>query len=281
MTARPLVLLATCAELAAGEWGHEALDAALADRQIEGRWAVWDDPDVDWAAADLVAVRSTWDYDGRVAEFLAWADRVGPGLLNGPDVFAWNVDKRYLLDLIEAGLPVVPTVSAESVDDVRRLASAYAVAVVKPRVGAGGRGLSVVRDAAGWQPEGDGPWIVQPLVESIRTEGETSVFVLGGRTVSQVDKLPSGGEVRVHEQFGGSSRPVPLDADAAALAAEAMEMAARLLGADLAYGRVDMLRLEGRLVVSEIELTEPGLYLDVLPENAAPFADVVAARLRP
>ena len=36
---------------------------------------------------------------------------------------------------------------------------------------------------------------------------------------------------------------------------------------------------DGRLVVSELELIEPGLYLDVLPENAEPFADLVAARL--
>jgi hypothetical protein len=33
-------------------------------------------------------------------------------------------------------------------------------------------------------------------------------------------------------------------------------------------------------VVSEVELTEPGLYLDVLPANAVPFADAVAERVR-
>ena len=34
---------------------------------------------------------------------------------------------------------------------------------------------------------------------------------------------------------------------------------------------------DGRLVVGELEVTEPGLYLDVLPANAEAFADVVAA----
>ena len=41
-----------------------------------------------------------------------------------------------------------------------------------------------------------------------------------------------------------------------------------------------MMRHEGRLVVSEVEVTEPGLYLDVLPGNAEPFADAVAEHAR-
>ena len=32
-------------------------------------------------------------------------------------------------------------------------------------------------------------------------------------------------------------------------------------------------------MVSELELIEPGLYLDVAPDIAGPFADVVADRL--
>ena len=279
---QPLVLLATCVHFPDGEPGHEALDAALAARGLDARWSRWDDESVDWDAADVIAVRSTWDYDSRVGEFLGWAAGLGPRLLNGVKVFRWNTDKRYLLDLQDAGLPVVPTMAADTADDVRRLAARHPVAVVKPRVAAGGRGLDVVSDAGAWEPgaDGRGPWIVQPLVESIHHDGESSVFVLGGHAVSQVDKLPSTTDIRVHEMYGGSSRPVPLAAEAAKLAIEAVATVADLLGDELAYGRVDMMRHRGRLVVSEVELTEPGLYLDVLPENAEPFAEAVAARVR-
>lgn len=279
---RPLVLLATCARLPDGEPGHAALDEALQARGLDARWCVWDDVTVDWAAADVIAVRSTWDYDSRVGEFLGWAAGLGPRVLNGVKVFRWNTDKRYLLDLQDAGLPVVPTMPADSPDDVRRLAARHPVAVVKPRIGAGGRGLDVISDAGAWEPRADGrgPWIVQPLVESIHHDGETSVFVLGGHAVSQVDKLPGTTDVRVHETYGGSSRPVPLDPAAAQLAIEAVATVVDLLGGELAYGRVDLMRHRGRLVVSEVELTEPGLYLDILPGNAEPFADAVAARVR-
>ena len=126
-----------------------------------------------------------------------------------------------------------------------------------------------------------GPWVVQPLVESVRTEGETSVFVLGGKPVSQVRKLPSGGEIRVNEQYGGRSDAVPLDEEAAVLATRAVTTAEGLLHAALPYARVDMVRMhDGELVVGEVELVEPGLYLDVVPDNAAAFADLVAGLLR-
>ena len=84
---------------------------------------------------------------------------------------------------------------------------------------------------------------MQPLVASVRTEGETSVFVLDGRAVSQVDKLPSGDEIRVHDHFGGASRPVPLRDEAASLALRAMAAAERVLGvASTRPGRHDAAR---------------------------------------
>ncbi len=106
----PTVLLATFALLPEGEYGGEHLLTAFAERDVTARWVSWDDPAVDWSAADLVAVRSTWDYHRRLPEFLDWAratEAVAP-VLNGADVFAWNADKSYLLALGEH-VPVVPT----------------------------------------------------------------------------------------------------------------------------------------------------------------------------
>ena len=37
--------------------------------------------------------------------------------------------------------------------------------------------------------------------------------------------------------------------------------------------------MTGQLVVSELELVEPGLYLDVDDRNAEPFADMVLTHL--
>ena len=84
------VLLATCSLLPDGEEysGTSHLPEAFAARGIDARWAVWDDPDVDWSAG-LAAVRATWDYEERREEFLAWT-RTLPWVLNSAEVFAWN-----------------------------------------------------------------------------------------------------------------------------------------------------------------------------------------------
>jgi glutathione synthase/RimK-type ligase-like ATP-grasp enzyme len=270
------VLLVTCAGWPEGEPASEVLDAALAERGITFRWARWDDPEVDWSES-LVAVRSSWDYDGRVGEFLAWARSV-PWMLNSAEVFAWNTDKAYLVELAEAGVPVVPTVSVDAIEDLPAAVGRFDRAVVKPRVGAGGRGVMVIEP--GTTGVGDGPWVVQPLVESVRTEGEYSIYVLGGEPRSMVRKLPAGQEIRVHEHYGGSTVAVPRTAEAAGLARSTVIAAEEILGTVLDYARVDAMRLaNGTLAVSELEITEPGLYLDVLPENGVGFASVVAAAL--
>jgi len=272
------VLLATFEGLPDGEpEGHLLVDA-FAKRGVNARWMVWDDPTVDWAEG-LVAVRATWDYDSRLAEFLAWSRDI-PRLLNGSAVFEWNTDKTYLTRLVDAGLPVVPTLVATA-DNLADAAATWATSVVKPTVGAGGRGVTIVEGGRveGYDA-GPGPWLVQPLVESVRAEGESSVFVFGGRPAGQVRKVPGAGSILVHEHLGGEYAAVPLDAEATDLAVRAVAAGEREVERPLTYARVDMLRLDdGTLALSELEVIEPGIYLDVVPENAGHFADAVLAVL--
>ena len=281
------VLLATFALMPEGEPDGHLLLPALAARGIDAEWVRWDDAAVDWSAADLVAVRATYDYQRRYPEFLAWARATEKvtRVLNGAEVFAWNADKAYLTELA-ADVDVVPT---ELLDDATLVAGLQAAvdrwgaSVIKPRIGAGGVGV-VIADSI--EDErlvnlSPAPWIVQPLVESVRTTGETSVYVFGGsfggRAVSQVDKRAVGDEIRVHEYHGGQSRRAELGPEQAAVAEAAVRAATARLDTDLAYARVDMMVHDGRGSVSELELIEPGLYLDIDPANAERFADLVAS----
>jgi len=281
----PRILLATFALLPEGEPGGHLLTEALTRRGLDSAWAVWDDPSVDWAGAELVAVRSTWDYHRRTEEFLAWARVVDSRtrLLNGAELFAWNADKAYLRELGE-WVRCIPT---ELLDDrtlvtgLAAAASRWGTVVVKPRVGASGIGVVVATgvDDPSLQMLAPAPWVVQPLVASVRTHGETSVHVFGGRAVSQVDKRAEGEEVRVHESYGGSSYAVPLDPERGEVAEAAVAAVGTRFGEVPAYARVDVMLWDDEWIVSELELIEPGLYLDVDPANAEHFADLVAAHL--
>ncbi len=154
----PAIILASCQWLVDGTGPRldsddpqlaRALTAAGADVQVRA----WDDPDVDWGAADAVVVRTTWDYQQRLDEFVAWADAVDAAtlLLPGADVIRWNTHKSYLIELEDRGAPVVPTAWLGAGDqvDLRDLAAArgWRRVVAKPVVGAAGRGLLVADPA--------------------------------------------------------------------------------------------------------------------------------------
>src|SRR4051812_1710742 len=107
----PHVLLASCAQARGLDDDEPLLLAALAAAGWTGAGADWAAPSGGWAGAEVVVVRSTWDYAPRRAEFLAWAHRVDAvtALHNPAAVLDWNTDKRYLAELAQVGLPVVPT----------------------------------------------------------------------------------------------------------------------------------------------------------------------------
>ena len=61
-----------------------------------------------FADADLVVVRSTWDYPQHPEQFARWLDNVRDRLpiANPVDLMKWNMDKRYLLDLEQQGFRI-------------------------------------------------------------------------------------------------------------------------------------------------------------------------------
>ncbi len=86
---------------------------ALAALGLHATPAVWSDTSVDWASFDAVVMRSPWDYYERATEFRPWLDaRIAAGslLCNSADILDWNYDKRYLRELVAAGVAVVPTI---------------------------------------------------------------------------------------------------------------------------------------------------------------------------
>jgi glutathione synthase/RimK-type ligase-like ATP-grasp enzyme len=273
------ILLATFAGLPDG--GDErSLPAMFADRGIDARWAVWDDADVDWASADLVAIRMTWDYVSRLDEFLSWARGVASStrLVNDPAVIAWNADKSYLAEIPTWGIATVPTVVVGAGAPLADALVGAGPAVVKPAVGLGGEGLSVWRPGDG-VPVAASAMVVQPLVDSVRTSGEVSVYVMARRAVAQIVKRPPPGsdDIRVHEHRGGRYEAVPLTPALVEVAERAIAEVSRRFGVAVPYARVDFLDHDGSWAVSELELIEPSLYVNHEPRLAPAYVDAVSS----
>lgn len=271
--------LATSAELPNLFSDDDPLRAALLARGAVPVPAVWNDPEQDWAAYDLVVVRSTWDYHERRDEFVAWARSV-PRLLNPPAVVEWNTDKTYLRSLAEAGVPVVPTAWVTDGTPLREVMEAYGWTdvVVKPAVSAGAR--NTLRCGLG-DPDGEallraiaarGVAMVQPYLVSVEDYGERSLlFVDGafGHAVRRNPALSTEGDARYDARL-----VTPTEAELA-LARGVLDA----VDAPLLYARVDLVRDDAdEPVLIELEVTEPQLFLRFSNATAAALADAIVAR---
>ncbi len=270
-------------------------DAAARAAGFDLDHVVWSDPRVDWSSYDLVVVRSTWDYLDDLEAFGAWLDRMDRlGTLHNPaPVVRWNLDKRYLVDLATAGVPVIPTrVCDDDAAVAAALAGTAGEVVVKPVVSAGSKRTGRFDAAdpaalalAGRIVAGGTAVLVQPAVASVATDGEVATLVFGGRVSHAVRKGPllalGGGLV------GGSyTEHVVAEALTPGRRAlvEATSSAVSRIVADrfgvrgpLLYARIDVVGLDdGSDAVLEVELAEPSFFLDAHPAAAERFAGLVA-----
>ncbi|HEX6159474.1 MAG TPA: hypothetical protein VF111_04860, partial [Thermoanaerobaculia bacterium] len=84
-------------------------------------------------------------------------------------------------------------------------------------------------------------------------------------------KRPKPGDFRVQNDFGGSAAVVEPDP-------ALVDAAARVLAAvdePWLYARVDGVVVDGRFQLMELEMTEPSLFLELVPEAAERMADAV------
>jgi glutathione synthase/RimK-type ligase-like ATP-grasp enzyme len=166
---------------------------------------VWTDPSVDWSAYDAVLLRAVWDYHTRYLEFAEWLgqlDKAGVPVLNDSDLVRWNADKRYLLELRERGVAIVPTQVAAGAC-LREVVAGLdgQEIVIKPTVSA--TAYNTVRGLAGSEEFSqqidelpDDVYLVQPFLPEIQSEGEWSLIYLDGEFSHAVLKRPADGDYR-------------------------------------------------------------------------------------
>ncbi|MCE5232019.1 MAG: hypothetical protein ABFC67_07125 [Mizugakiibacter sp.] len=296
MTTAPRIALVTARAARDLDDDLVPLEAALRAAGAEVAVVDWDDPAADWSRFDLAVLRSTWDYTGRLPEFLAWAARAAARttLLNPLQVVRWNTDKHYLGELARAGVPVVPSAFVEPGEDAVAALESFLAAhadaaefVVKPCVGAGSRDAQRYgrgqRDAAAAHArrllDAGRSVLLQPYLERVDEHGETALLFFDGTFSHAIRKAPllqrDQGPTRA---LFAAERIAPRTPGAEEHAAAARVLQALPFG-PLLYARVDLLHdADGRPRLLELELTEPSLFFAQAPGSVERYAAAILRR---
>jgi len=268
--------LVTCRTLTEPDPDALLLLAGCHQAKLDATFVAWDDPSIDWGVYDVLVLRSCWNYYENPGAFLDWLQRIEDStkVWNSPEIIRWNIDKKYLNDLYERGIPVVPTeyieqgqiVNLQTVCEKR----GWTKIVVKPTISAGSWNTRVFESGSDQSAReflialySDRGAMIQPYLESVISVGERSVISIGGKATHVVIKRPrlAGADESVSEAVE------PTFAEQVLLTRCLEPIADQIL-----YARLDLIQDNaGDWIVSELELIEPSLYFLQSPQALQAF----------
>lgn len=268
------IAIASCFDLPDWEKDDVPFFKELADVGIEYQVIPWDSK-VDWSQFDACLLRTTWDYQERIAEFMDWINHVSTQtqLINSKDIIVWNSHKRYLRELQRAGVDIAPSewLMQGQQYDISKLMQQHGweKGFIKPLIGANAREcLPFANDTTGiaqaqqhvdrLTPSED--LVLQPYLSNVESFGETSGIFFAGQYSHGTRKVPVQGDFRVQDDYGASDYVYHLSEQELALAQKAIAYVTETMSLPL-YARVDFLHhKDGAVYVNEVELIEPSLF---------------------
>lgn len=230
---------------------------------------------LDWRKApeqavlyDAMLPLFVWDYfENNHNEFLTAMAKIEQStkLFNRFKTLQWNSNKAYLDEMEAMGAATIPTVTLTQASETEILAAMTELrtdkVVIKPDIG-GAAWRQVLYEEGEAFPDADqlppGGAMVQEFLTSVQEEGEYSFLYFGGAFSHALQKKPKPGDYRVQSIYGGlefAYTPTSEERDQARGILDVLDFTPL-------YARVDLLRgNDGRLLLIELEMIEPYLYL--------------------
>jgi len=238
---------------------------------------------------DAAVFRTTWGYHEEIVlfkEFLSYLDTLNIPVLNPTDIIRENLDKSYLKTISDEGINIIQTEYIEQGTDFdlpKFIAEKkWQSFIIKPRISAGSYKtfLCSIDDMASAQSDFDNlinsnNIMLQEFRPEVKTEGEFSTIFFNRDTHYTINKIPQSGDYRVQYQFGGKYRLVQPNE----ITMKRTWEAAELFIDKCLYVRVDGLFFKNDFHIMEVELIEPDLYLNLVPEFIPIFAEEIIKRI--
>ncbi|MCA6075061.1 ATP-grasp domain-containing protein [Fulvivirga sedimenti] len=250
----------------------------------------WNQP-TDWNAYHVVVIRSPWDYQDHLEQFLDVLEQIEKSsalLLNDISIVRWNINKNYLFELEQKGIQLVPSIrkTGPNHSDIEKAYKTFKTSelIIKPIIGANAddtfripkQNTEVSHKVI--QLFQDRECILQPFMKYIVEEGEFSLMYFNGELSHVILKTVGNGDFRVQEEHGGDVIPI-IHPEPRLL--EAAGKAMKALPAVPMYARVDLVRTaRNDFALMELELIEPCLYFRFDPKSATRFAACIDDQLK-
>ena len=273
--------LLTCSNLPTWEQDDRFLHQTLTDKGIEWSVIPWDASE-DWSQYDATLIRTTWDYVNRVDEFESTLFDISrqTRLLNPIEVVRWNIQKTYLRDLSEQGVPIAPTTWIDDWVDLGEVMhqNRWNRGFLKPIVGASAsdtmrfsrQDIAIAQDWLHRHIQQGQSFMFQPYIETVETIGEISLIFFGRVFSHIVQKIPVSGDYRVQDDYGARDYVQNIDdyPDLLEISQGVLEIVHAQFD-DVLVCRLDFLLMEnGQALVNEVELIEPSLFFRHAPHHA-------------
>ena len=259
---------------------------ALERRGYSAIGAPWEGPRDAFAGAAAVVIRATWGYYRTLQAFREWTEAMArtTRLFNSIDLIHWNLRKDYVGKLETAGIRVprshIVACDAAVIEEVF-VEEGWDRAVVKPATGASGHSVELLQRAtlagqvASLSPEARASGVVvQEFLPEI-AEGELSLVYFDGAFSHAIRKRPPPGEFRSNSRYSptrtAETPPKAVTEQGAACLAVLPEMPL--------YARIDGVMRGDTLIVIEVEVLEPALFMEFDPPSAERFAAATVKRL--
>jgi glutathione synthase/RimK-type ligase-like ATP-grasp enzyme len=283
------IALLTCSKFPKLTRDDSLLVKPLQNAGFEPVAAAWDDKKVDWSRFEIVIMRSGWNYHLKYPQFLEWLDlleKLKIEVWNPIETLRWNSNKKYLRDLADKRVTIIPSVWIEKgeIVDLENISreKGWSEFIIKPTVGASAYEIfrADKNNFSKVQPQIDkmlskSDVMIQPVMREVLEEGEYSIVAIGGKYSHTVLKRPKKGDFRSNWDFGATQEKVAPDQ---ILIDQALNILKKVDSPTL-YARIDGINQNGKFILMELELIEPELFFGYEPESAEAFAQSLKDRL--
>ncbi|UJR13117.1 hypothetical protein I4U23_000141 [Adineta vaga] len=263
----------------------------------------WYESPLSIQSSHIYLVNLVWNYHLQTNRWLTWLQSWPETLrlINSVKLLLWNTKKTYLKDLEMKGIPIIPTIFVDHIDETKLIeATGYFNTfdlIIKPQISASSDNIIRVligNDDFVSKPKSIsineaieklnkipqiGSMMIQPFMTNISHEGEISVIIFDGQISHVVKKTVHQNDFRVQTKYGGTcvtldniSSEIQILVDITLKACPEMPI----------YARIDILRnnITNKLCVVELELIEPGFFLDNSSDGGMAFAKTILKKIK-